>query len=148
MEQRTKYRGILKTVDENKTIQGIELNIIDPSASKRCYQNTLRHDKQYIVLLTQYRDIAKELYKKSKSKSVKSSKRVRILQSKIIELQKKIKDRESEIRRSSIVYAIVPASDYISMDETEAEETVSLLKKKSVDELLTAEKKIIGRVTT
>lgn len=145
-EIRTKYRALKLNIDGADFITDVEENMVDPAASKRNCQEKLRTDKIYLDLLSRYRELAiklSELVKKLK-KDAKNSVQFRKLKPKMEELKIKIKDREKEIRKDTILYSLVP-HQYQPIEDDEVSEVVSLLKKRKNNELVSVDKVIIEK---
>jgi seryl-tRNA synthetase len=139
---RTEYRALKKHIDSVDVIVGIEKNSVDPAATKLNYQEKLRSDKQYLDLLKHFREKGAVLIEKCKAKNAKYSRVVRVLNSEIEELKKKIQKRAIEIRESSVVFALVPA-EYVPMEQSEANEVIYLLRGLKKGEQLGVDKRII-----
>jgi len=139
---RTEYRARLQEISGRNFIVSVEKNMIDPAATKRTFQETLRTDKAYVDLMNEYITKARVFTQKCQRKNADRSKTVRALKGEIDLLKGNIKKRETEIKKTTLVYSFVPAG-YMPMEREEALGVTETLGKLKSKERLTAEKEIV-----
>lgn len=143
MEPRTAYRALIVKSGKTDSITKLENNPIDPSALKRKYQEQLRNDSIRTSLLSKYKKLAIEIYELSEQKrSENNSIKARKLKIEIDKIKQEITERESEIKKNTIVFAIVP-SGYHPVENEDAQKISDMLRTKEKDEILTVNCEII-----